>query len=274
MINEIIDRIKSVDLNSDFAYEELFFVFSQIKSLPCYSYTFHKELNFSFYRSRKNDCFVNYFDFKDLYYPPADKVLEYSRANKPLQNLFYVSDNWITNLAELKLLWAKNLLDNDIFWVTAGKWDLIEDLEVMIIPDFYNDSMKRLVEHISSDLEQTQLDFLQLINGLFKMQAIDNKNLYKLTSAFCNSIIYSSIRNNEKIDGVLFTSVQDGSGLNLALNPLTIDSKKFRLDSVIKHLLRKTTGSDNKPVVDNFITPIIAHRLDYDNEKIIWKDNN
>ncbi len=272
MINEAIDRIEKVNLNNDFAYEELFFIFSQIKNQPLYSYRFQKELNFSFYRSRKNDCFVNYFDFKDLSYPPVNKVLEYSRANKPLQNLFYVSDKWTTNLMELKLFWAKNLLDNDIFWVTTGKWDLIEDLNVMIIPDFYNNSMKQLIDHISSDLEQTQIDYLKYINDLFKKYAIDDKNIYKLTSAFCNSILFNSVRNNQYIDGVLFTSVLDGSGLNLALNPMTIDSKKFRLGSVVKHLLRKTTGSDNKPIIDNFNTPIIADRLDYIKEKIIWED--
>jgi hypothetical protein len=272
MINKVINRIKSVDLTNDFAYEELFFVFSQIESLPCYSYTISKELNLGFYRSRKNDCFVNYIDFGELSYPPANKVTEYSRANKPVQNLFYISDRWSTNLMELKLFWAKDLLDKDIFWVTTGKWDLIEDIKVIIIPDFYNASMKQFIGRLSSELEQSQLDFLRFINDLFKIQAYDNKNLYKLTSAFCNSLIYSHIRSNQKIDGILFTSVQDGRGFNLALNPLTVDSRKFKLNSVIKHLLRKTTGSNNKPKIDNYNTPIFAERLDYDKEKIIWKE--
>ncbi len=88
---------------------------------------------------------------------------------------------------------------------------------------------------------------------------------------YVKQLKYENERRNINIDGILFTSVQGGGGLNLALNPRTIDLKKFRLNSVVKHLLRKTTGTDNKPVIDNFNTPIAALELDYANEKIIWK---
>ncbi|MDD2304408.1 MAG: hypothetical protein PHP53_06915 [Prolixibacteraceae bacterium] len=271
MTKGIIDTINKIDLNSDFAYEHLFAIFSQIENQPYYIYNFKKESNYSFFRSRKNECFCNYFDFKDLSYPPRNKVYSFSRANKPSQNLFYISDQWITNLLELKLFWANDLLDDDIFWVTTGKWDLIEDISVVIIPDFSSDSMKSLNNLINEELTQSQIDFLKFINSKFKEQAFKNSNVYKLTSAFCNSILYQNEKENINIDGILFTSVQGGGGLNLALNPRTIDLKKFRLNSVVKHLLRKTTGVDNKPVIDNFNTPIAALELDYANEKIIWE---
>lgn len=273
MNSEIISRINKIDLNSSFAYENLFSIFSHNEYQPYYLYNLKKESKHKFFRSRKNKCFTSYFDFKDLSYPPSNKVFGFSRANKPLQNLFYISDKWETNLLELKLFWAKDLLDGDIFWVTAGQWELIEDIKVAIIPDFSSKSMKSITDSISGELTQLELDFYKFINSKFREQAYKSNNVYKLTSAFCNSILYESDRNNEKIDGILFTSVQDGSGINLALNPQTIDSKKFKLNSVVKHQLRKNTGKDNKPIIDNFNTPIFASRLDWINEKIIWENN-
>ncbi|MFA6126359.1 MAG: hypothetical protein WC699_03550 [Bacteroidales bacterium] len=271
MHREIINSLNNVDLNSNFAYESLFATFLKIDNQPYYKFHFNKGLNYSFYRSRKNECFSNYCYFKDLSYPPSSKVHGFSRANKPFQNLFYISDNWTTTLLELKLFWTKDLLDGEIFWVTTGKWDLVEDINVIIIPDFSNKSMNLINKSITTELTLPQLDFLKFINDKFREQPNRSGNVYKLTSAFCNSILFENERNNDNIDGILFTSVHGGSGINLALNPQTIDSGKFRLNSVVKHQLRKTIGEKNKPIIDNFNTPILAHELDYINEKIIWE---
>ena len=86
----------------DYAYEELFCFFSKQDNLPVYQYKFQKGQ--TFFRARKNNSFKNFSTFKELSYPPNELVLKYNRANKPLQNVLYVSDSWLTNLAELKLL--------------------------------------------------------------------------------------------------------------------------------------------------------------------------
>jgi hypothetical protein len=274
MFRQFLESINNIDLNSSFAYENLFAIFSQIQHQPYYVYNFKKELNISFYRSRKNQGLNYYFDFKDISYPPSNKVLGYSRANKPLQNLFYLSDNLRTSLFELKLFWSDNLSDGEIFWVTAGKWDLIEDLSVVIIPDFTSYSMKRFINVAIKKLDKPQLDFLKFINSKFMEQASPDNNIYKITSAFCNAILDDKERKKESIDGVLFTSVHGSHGINLALSQKTVDSKKFELNSVVKLVLRKTTDINNKPVIEELDPPIFAHDLDFKNKKIIWGNAN
>lgn len=264
---DIISLINEVDLKSNYAYEHLFSIFSNNYDIPYYTYIIKKGKT-SLFRARKNDNLNNYLNFNDLSYPPSHIIKDYSRANKPLQNLFYCSLEWDIALVELKLLELKNLSNEGIFAVTIGEWILHEDLNVIIIPDFRSKAMENLITTMKSEHNNSQIKTFQYLNSIFREEATYNPNIYKITSALCNAIKYEIERKGEKIDGILYTSVIDGNGINLALSPNVVFEKKIILNSVCKQFFIKTYY--RRPIINNFIEPIFAHSLDYENEIINW----
>ena len=262
-INEIMN-------NSSFIYYELFCYFSTLKNIPVYNYKLTK--GNSFFRARKNDTFDNFKNVSDLAAPPNHLVKNFSRANTPLQSVFYVSDQWITNVAELKLFLLKGLAIGDVIWVTQAKWLQLEELNLVIIPDFNNQKMIEFVsKFIHNDLSEDQLHFLNLINHYFGQPVSPDENnslTYKITSAFCNSLLAESTRSNKQLDGILYTSVEHNSGFNIALNSNIVEQNKIKIESVVKHFLRKTSETE----MDNFISPNLPLEIDFENNIIIWQD--
>ena len=261
-VNKTLDQ-------KDYAYEELFCFFSKQDNLPVYHYKIQKGQ--SFFRARKNNSFKNFSEFIDLSYPPNEFVLQYNRANKPLQSVLYVSDTWLTNHEELKRFWLKELDIGDIFWVTQAEWEILDDIKVIIIPDFQNTKMNDFIKNfVSNDNTKEQVEFLQIINKHFRTPVKPketNSPIYKFTSAFCNSLLAESLRNNNKIDGILYTSVEHNSGFNLSLNSDLINEGKMKIKNVVKHYLRKSSKSE----IDNYIDPIMAKEIDYKSSRIIWE---
>ena len=88
------------------------------------------------YRCRNNHN-VEYFEsFSDVSYPDKKFILEYSRANKPRQQVFYCSDSFETTLAELLPYWSKDLKIGDTFAITISQWVFMNEVYVACIPDF------------------------------------------------------------------------------------------------------------------------------------------
>lgn len=260
-INEILN-------SSSFIYDELFCYFSTLKSIPVYNYKLPK--GNSFYRARKNENFVNFQNISDLYFPPKTLIKDYSRANVPFQSVFYVSDTWETNLVELKPFLLGGLAIGDIIWITQAKWQQIQDFNLVILPDFENPKMTEFINNFVSKLSENQIQFLRFINSFFS-KAInpskDDSKTYQLTSAFCNALLAESVRNKKPIDGIIYTSVLDRSGFNLALNPSVIEQKKIVIENVLKHFLRKSS----KTTFDNFIEPNMPTNIDFEKNKIEWE---
>ena len=61
------------------------------------------------------------------------------------------------------------------------------------------------------------------INTFFRTQGFYQPNIYKFTSAFCNALLHNSRIMRENIDGILYTSLQDTSGWNLAISSKFVD---------------------------------------------------
>lgn len=250
----------------DYVYETFFCHFSTFKNLPVYHYRIPKGQ--SFYRARKNDFFKNFSEFSDLSSPPKDMVLNYNRANKPKQSVLYVSDSWLTNIAELKLFWLDELTIGDVFWVTQVQFELLDDIKVIIIPDLNNAQMNKFV---SKNSAKEEIEFLSFVNKYFltpiKPNEIDSP-IYEFTSAFSNSLRAETIRSKSLVDGILYTSVVYQKGFNLALNSDLIKNKRIRIKNVLKHYLRKSAINE----IENSIQPINAKIIDYENNKIIWEE--
>lgn len=260
-INEIMNH-------SSFIYDEMFCYFSTLQSIPVYNYKLPK--GNSFYRARKNEDFANFQNISDLYSPPKTLVKNYSRANTPFQSVFYVSDMWETNLAELKPFLLGGLAIGDIIWITQAKWKQIQDFNLVILPDFKNSKMTEFINNFVSKLSENQIQFLSFINSFFSKPinpTNDDSKTYQLTSAFCNALLAESDRSKKTIDGIIYTSVEHGSGFNLALKPSLIEQNKIVVENVVKHFLRKSS----KTTFDNFIEPNMPTNIDFENGKIEWE---
>ncbi|WP_158856606.1 hypothetical protein [Lunatibacter salilacus] len=88
-----------------------------------------------------------------------------------------------------------------------------------------------------------------------------------MTSAFCNALLAESVRRENPIDGIIYTSVENGSGFNLALEPRLIAQNKMVVEKVKKHFLRKSS----KTTFDNFIEPNMPTNIDFEKRKIDWE---
>jgi len=251
-----------------FIYDELFCLFSSMENVPVYNYRLPKGNNF--FRVRKNESFSNFENLSDLYSPPVSLVKNYSRANTPFQSVFYVSDTWETNLAELKPFLLNGLAIGDIIWITQATWKQLQDFNLVILPDFKNPKMTDFIDKFVSKLSENQIEFLSFINDFFSKPINpknDNSKNYQLTSAFCNALWAESERSKNPIDGIIYTSVEHRLGFNLALNPCLIEQKKIVIENVVKHFLRKSS----KTTFDNFIEPNMPTNIDFEKNKIEWE---
>ena len=267
-MNSFEKKINDILKFSSFIYDELFCYFSTLQSIPVYNYNLPK--GNSFFRARKNESFANFQNISDLYSPPKLLVKNYSRANTPLQSVFYVSDTWETNLAELKPFLLDGLAIGDVIWITQTKLKQIQDLNLVILPDFKNPKMTEFINNFVSRLSENQIQFLSFINSFFSKPINPTKTdskTYQLTSAFCNAVLAESVRNKNPIDGIIYTSVEHGSGFNLALNPSLIEQNKIVVENVVKHFLRKSS----KTTFDNFIEPNMPTNIDFVKNTIEWE---
>lgn len=267
-LNSFENDIYEIMINGSFIYNELFCYFSTLKNIPVYYYRLLK--GNSFFRARKNDTFTNFHNISDLSSPPKALVKDFGRANTPFQSVFYVSDTCETNLAELKPFLLEGLAIGDVIWITQAEWKQLEDLKLIVIPDFKNPKMTELINTFMSELSESQLQFLSFINSFFSRPinlTKDDTKTYQLTSAFCNALLAESNRSKNHVDGIIYTSVEHNAGFNLALNTNLIGQKKMIIDNVIKHFLKKSS----KTTFDNSIKPNMPLDLDFEANIIVWE---
>ena len=262
--------VSKIDLDSEAAYDELFKGFTQEFDMPIIFIPIKKESYCL--RSRNNKAGKDFEDFRDLIYPDKIYITKYSRANKPGQQVFYRSDNIETNITELMPYWSKDMKSGETFAITVSRWIFNEQVYVVCIPDYSNARLMTMLENkIDLKSDPVLREYWEYINLFFRAQGFYQPNVYKFTSAYCNALIHNSQVIKENVDGILYTSIQDSTGWNLAISPKFVD-KNLELESVLKIYLRKRGHKNGKPVYDNFLNPepIFPKKLDFESHRIIW----
>ena len=268
MGKSIIEFIKEIDLSSDDAYNLLLDIFTTKYPMPFLTVPIKAKSVIC--RSRQNRSDSNFTDFKDLSYPPKEVIKEYSRANKPFEQIFYASDDYPTNFIELLPYWSSLVDEGDAIAVTIGFWQLDVDILVGIIPDLENKSLMTFINDSQFSKEfHINIDDWNEINRYFKGQGFYDNNIYKISSAYCKAVIKNIESLGDNAQGVLYTSAQNAKGWNLALNPQLVD-EHLHLVRVVKQIIRRNKDENGKPSYDNFQTPLIAKELDQVNFKILW----
>lgn len=261
-----IRHILEINLDDEFAYQRLLELFLNVKTFPVYKVPVVKEKS-TIFRTRQNLA-GDFTDFSDLSNPPSELIKDFGRVNKPFQSVFYGSDSFETTMTELMPNWFLGNSKGDIITLTTTSWSVEENLNIIIIPDFRNKRMEEIIEIAKiREIHDEQLMFLGFINQLFSENSFYNKRVYKITSAYCNAIKMFFDRENEKIDGILYTSAQDKKGWNLALEPHTVELGMIKFKYAIKQFINKV---DSTPSYNNFIEPQSPKSIDFINKKIIW----
>lgn len=268
MEKSVKNLIDEIDLSSEEAYNLLLEIFT--KKYPMSVLTVPIMARSVMCRSRQNLTESDFTEFKDLSYPPIEVITEYSRANKPFEQIFYASDDFETNLTELLPYWSSLVDEGDTIAVTTGFWQLDIDILVGIIPDLENRKLMAFINEsqFSKEFDRDKDDW-DVINQYFRGQGFYDKNIYKVTSAYCKAVIQNIELLGDNAQGVLYTSAQNTKGWNLALNPQLVN-EHLHLVRVGKQFIRRNQEVNGKPSYDNFQTPIIAKELDQNNSKIIW----
>lgn len=235
-MKELIHSIEDIVKRKEFTYEEFFMFINGLENIPTYSYLIKKGL--TFYRTRINENNKSFKNISKLSYPPSIKVTDFERANRPSQSLLYLSDTETTSLSEMKFL--QKMAANESVRVTVTKWEINDDIQIKILPDFENPKMNLLISNIKNEESFGQLEFLKSMNYFFRAQYNEeNKFTYHLTSAFCNSLLAESIRVEKVNYGTLFTSVQTGLGFNLALKPEVVKTDKVQITEATEYVFQK-----------------------------------
>lgn len=257
--DDFIELVNAIIRRKKFIYEEFYSLLNGIKGIPIYNYTVQKGQ--LFYRSRVNPNSENYYLFKDLIYPEQIFVTDFGRTNRPGQILLYLSDTMETSFSEVLPKDFKETVE-----LTTTQWIIDENIKVSIIPDFDNIKMKELISNVSQDSKPNQIEFLKIINFYFRAVSLNGtcNYAYEITSSFANARLAESRREDQIIEGTLFTSVQKNQGFNLSLNPETVLNKKIRITDISKSYINKfgnnLTFSVEKPL-----------HIDFKNQTIIWK---
>jgi hypothetical protein len=155
-------------------------------------------------------------------YPSKKIVTDFSRLNRPEQNIFYASESKITCLTEMLPFWINHIKTGEIIKVTIGVWTVMDDLKLLIIPDTSNFNERN--RNIKSQLNPTEIEFWDYISGKFRKTTMEDEKIYEFTSAFANALWLNAMSQSLDLNGFIYSSVQSPMNINIALSVNTIDS--------------------------------------------------
>jgi len=204
------------------------------------------------YRSRVIEGNCLSIDIRSIKHRLANEVSTFGRIHRPNQAYFYACDDYENCSKELDKEIQFKKENKKEFVVITSQWTLKRDLTVCVIPDWNNPRMLPFIQKVESfkDISQENRNVLKYINELF-LKEDDSSNIHKVTSAFCNAILFNAINQRINFDGFLYTCVKDGTGYNLALFPHVVNDGDIILTSVVKDYIE-------------------AKQIDFENDKIVW----
>lgn len=209
-------------------------------------------------------------------------ILDFGRANEPIQSIFYASDSQEISFIETSAITRNNnplpsetvtmgcwevqqpiktafILSNDII---GGKNQAIEDLTTQF---------SSIVKHHNQQDTEPHLLFLDFISKQYTRNANGDASKYKVSSAFSNYVFEKkwldpSDQQLKNIDAIVFPSTMDLKGTNIAIHPRAIERGKVKLIAARKSTMRKKDGPNysQEDIED-------SKAIDYIKGDIIWQ---
>ena len=228
-----IEKIEEIYHYSYNKYEDLYDYFLY----RCWFNILSTRLTIGYQTCRIRD-FVNLEEIQkkeNVQYPKESK--SYSRAGKPGQVWFYISDDVNATYAEMMPIWLRNKGYGETFYTVVSFWQVRELIEVLVIPDLTNVNI--ICKKMNLEPYKEHIKFWEYITCKFREDSINNESIYEFTSAFANAIIARSTIEGQNIKGIFYPSAQLLERSNLALMPSVVDKEEISLVRVAKIKCRK-----------------------------------
>lgn len=231
---DIIQRIRSIDLNDDSKTEEIRVLLSQLR----YPIILSNAVAGSYVtRARRGK---GYRDKNDMSYKPSSICKTYQRATLPNQTVFYgiLSDDErhlenarAIGVSECSVLADEGINSRGREFIATSQWIITKDIAVacIISANSYKDvHNNRLLETLrQSFINKHQADEEALFVSDFIVEEYSKRvvsghdNEYKISALFADMLLYGA-----GFEAVAYPSVKLGgqAGLNIAIRPDVADS--------------------------------------------------
>ena len=232
---EIIQRLRSIDLNDDSKTEDIRRLLSQLRFPIVLS---NAVAGAVVTRARRG---LGYRDKKDMSYKPSNLCKSYQRATLPNQTVFYgiLSDDerHLENARVIGISECSVLADGGINsigreHIAVSQWVIKENITVACIisaNSFKDVHNNRLLENLRQDFINKHCDndealFVSdfIVEEFSKRVTNGHDNEYKISATFANMLLHEF-----GFEAIAYPSVKLGgqAGLNIAIRPDVADSK-------------------------------------------------
>jgi hypothetical protein len=230
-----LNRIKEIYKDSYYKYDDLYKYFFNYCGFQIKSSTLSK--GFLTWRIRDYQNLSEIRSREDVQYPPKSTTL--SRIGKPNQIWFYISDGWEAAHLEMLPTWYKKVKPGNNINIVLTRWQIREQIKVLIIPDLNNINV--VCKNLNLDSYFLDKQFWELITNKFGTTTLEDKNIYEFTAAFSNALITRAQIENKEFDGIFYPSVQYKSQSNLALLPEVVDEERIVLYDIFRAEIVKSS---------------------------------
>jgi hypothetical protein len=241
---EIIGHIETIYKNSELTYEMMFVHFANLSGVGFQLVTIKR--GSPILRARYSKNLKSFQSFTEISYPKIEHVRDFSRLNRPRQNIFYASETEKACLTEMLPFWFDEFKTGDIISVTLSKWILQNDLKLLIIPDANNTN--EFNKTVRQKLEPQEIEFWNYISKKFKTSTKQDKKIYEFTSAYSNALWLTTLSQKINASGFIYSSVQSPDSVNIAISTKIIDRKELIPTEVVEtKFQRKGTTNNGLP---------------------------
>lgn len=282
-----IDKLRNLDLTkiSDDAFADL--VTNYFNITP-FNYS-TAPANSLIFRARLNKGMEPFSSVKKIYVPPADKIKNYGRANKPGERVFYGAANYCLAAYEVLQDKQNNFITKDKrFLLTVGVWKVLSDFNILNIiddtkihnirPDIfqtYQESQKSIFRGILKETKGLKAAISESLMMKYFAEEFSKKRTkkdpyYRVSNFYISSLkkgsqLISPKYQDKIFEGINYPSVaMNYKGDNQAIFIESAD-KKLELVDV---LLVQFRDIDFKEI--NFKAEILGKAKSIINDKIVW----
>lgn len=244
-IKEQIEVLDTIDINSPTAYEEALVAFLRMNHLPFL--ILELGFPFSIFRTRThtNDDFFS--NVSEIGLAPNHVIRSFARCNKPLQSMFYASENRITSYSELIRSWANGKAIHDKIYATISKWEVNVPVNALVVTSpnpthrisQYDKNHGPNLDHFINEYQDDAKDAMIMIYDYlfyrFRKDAFNDPLNYIITTAYCN-LAFTKAKGS--LDAVFYPSVPfGGQGVNLAFRSTFDFPNALKLTHVSRNVM-------------------------------------
>jgi len=237
-IEDSIEEIRAIDMKNSWAYEQVIHAILKIEKLPIILYKV--PVDSFIYRARinaKTDLFTK---VSEISAPKKKHVLNFGRANKPSQVLFYGSETRPVAYLEFSTQLSKTVPIGEEAMITLGAWKLLKEIQLVLVfnpllprDNYYNKlhgaAFDDFISQSPVELRKGTIKFFEFIGSEYAKLAEENCESYLITCAYSN-IIFAY----KESDGIMYPSVPlGGKGFNVALKEDIHENGHLKLVSAL-----------------------------------------